>query len=221
MDITGITIPGRIEDNLCWKAYSLLQLYFKIPPVHIHLHKLLPTGAGLGGGSADAAFALRSLDELFQLHLSPTQLSQYASLLGSDCAFFTQDRAMIGTGRGELLQPATISLDGKFIVVVKPDIHISTAEAYSQIVPKKSSPSVREIVETRPLTEWKDLLLNDFEESAFKRHPSLNVYKKLFYDNGALYASMSGSGSSVFGIFNHPVELKSKFQGLTYWSGGL
>ncbi len=220
-DSTGLSIPGEVHDNLCLKAYGLLKTDFDLPPVHIHLHKLLPTGAGLGGGSSDAAFTLRTLNEIFKLNLSTTRLSEYASKLGSDCAFFVQQKAMMGTGRGEILSPVTISLKGKFMVLVKPDIHVSTAEAYAGITARRPSQSVQKTIEETSITEWKDLLTNDFEDSVFKTYPRIRELKERLYQLGATYSSMSGSGSTVFGIFDEPIDVKTDFMGLTYWSGGL
>lgn len=218
---TGLSIPGSSPENLCLKAYELLKEDFDLPPVHIHLHKLLPTGAGLGGGSSDAAFTLRALNEILELELSAKQLVAYASLLGSDCAYFTQDNPMVGTGRGEILNLVTVPITGMFIVLVKPNIHVSTADAYSDVLPVKPMLSIKEIVENKPLETWKEILVNDFETSVFTKFPKIGELKDDLYRAGAVYASMSGSGSSVFGIFNQAVDLKSKFDGVSYWSGTL
>lgn len=218
---TGLPIPGQPQDNLCLKAYHLLKKDFELPPVHIHLHKLLPTGAGLGGGSSDAAFTLRTINEIFKLNLSFEKLVMYASAVGSDCAFFIQDGPMAGVGRGEILKPITVSLSGKFMVLVKPEVHVATAEAYRGVVPKKAALGVNEIVEKRPVETWKQFLVNDFESSVFEKFPLIAELKSKLYAAGAVYASMSGSGSSVYGIYNHPVDLKSKFEGMTFWSGTL
>jgi 4-diphosphocytidyl-2-C-methyl-D-erythritol kinase len=184
--VSGNTIPG--DDNLCVKAYRLLSA----PPAKIHLHKIIPAGAGLGGGSSDAAWTLRLLNDIFNLKLSKDELRKYAAKIGSDCAFFIDDVPMMGTGRGDILTPANISLKGKFIVIVKPGIHVSTAEAYAGVVPQESAID---------LTDMKSLK-NDFEESIFKKFPVIASIKKSLYGMGAIYASMSGSGSAVYGIFN-------------------
>jgi len=218
---TGLSIPGKAQDNLCIRAYDHLKKDFDLPPVHIHLHKLLPTGAGLGGGSSDAAFTLRTLNEIFNLNLSASRLSGYASKLGSDCAFFVQQQAMVGAGRGEILSPVALSLKGKFIVLVKPDIHVSTTEAYGGVTPRRHSQPVQKIIEETALVNWKDCLTNDFENSVFKAYPKIKELKERLYQLGARYSSMSGSGSSVFGIFDEAIDLKNDFTGLTYWSGGL
>jgi 4-diphosphocytidyl-2-C-methyl-D-erythritol kinase len=210
---SGIFIPGDVTDNLCLKAYHLLKKEFDVPAVHIHLHKIIPMGAGLGGGSSDAAWTLRMLDSIFALKLSPSQLQSYASSIGSDCAFFIQDKPMIGKGRGEVLEETTVSLKNKFIVLVKPDIHVSTAEAYSNVKPEIPQTDLRQIVEQSPIQQWKNFLKNDFEDSVFQKFPVIGKIKKTLYEEGALYASMSGSGSSVFGIFESPVDLTEKLAG--------
>ena len=220
-DATGLTIPGQAQENLCMKAYALLKKDFNIPPVHIHLHKILPTGAGLGGGSSDAAFTLRILNEMFNLNLSAVKLSKYASILGSDCAFFIQDSAMIGTARGEVLRQVKLSMKRKFIVLIKPGIHVATVEAYAGVMPRIPSQSIQKIVEETPLLKWKDFLVNDFEASVFKTYPRIKELKDKLYQQGAVYASMSGSGSSVFGIFDEAINLRADFTGMTFWSGEL
>jgi len=201
---TGNAIPGESSDNLCLRAYELLKKDFSIKPVEIHLHKVIPTGAGLGGGSSDAAYTLRLLNEIFSLHLTTGQLKNYAQQLGSDCAFFVEDEICLGKGRGELLEPIQVSLKDKFLVLLKPDVHVSTAEAYRGVIPQTANPSVRHILESVPLSQWKTVLKNDFEASVFKAHPIIEQCKTFLYEQGAVYACMSGSGSSVFGIFNEP-----------------
>lgn len=217
---SGLDIPGQPEDNLCVKAYELLRADFNLKPVKIHLHKIIPTGAGLGGGSSDAAHALRLLNDIFNLGITHAQLREYASRLGSDCAFFIEDKPMLGTGRGEILENAKIDLNGKYIVVVKPELYISTAEAYASITPAFGENRIRDVVEME-VSNWKNLLSNDFENYVFKRYPQIEEIKKKLYEQGAHYASMSGSGSSVYGIFEKPIDLKNQFPGVTYWSGAL
>lgn len=207
---TGAAVPGNPNDNLCLRAYNLLNKDFALPPVSIHLHKVIPTGAGLGGGSSDAAHTLRLLNTIFELRLSTAQLADYAQQLGSDCAFFIEDFPKLGSGRGELLKPTTLSLKNKFLVLIKPNVHVSTADAYRNILPKKPVSSIKDIVENRSLKEWRNFLQNDFEESVFKVHPIIKQYKERLYKMGAAYASMSGSGSAVFGIFEEPIELIDK-----------
>lgn len=215
---TGTPIPGDSNNNLCLKAYHLLEQDFSLSPVAIHLHKVIPTGAGLGGGSADAAYTLRLLNSLFELSLSKTQLQHYAQQLGSDCAFFLEDEAMLGTGRGELLQPIKLSLKGKYLVLLKPPIHVSTAEAYQGVKPQVCTPSIATVVEQMAIDEWKNFLKNDFELSVFEHYPKIASYKAMLYEQGAIYASMSGSGSSVFGIFDQAIQIRSSD---VIWSGYL
>jgi 4-diphosphocytidyl-2-C-methyl-D-erythritol kinase len=218
---TGLAIPGEVQENICLKAYALLKKDFDLPPVHIHLHKLLPIGAGLGGGSSDAAFTLLAINEIFNLNLSSVRLLEYASVLGSDCAFFIEKQPMIGTSRGEVLKPVKLSLQGKFIVLVKPEIHVATEQAYAGVIPQKSSLSIQKIVTETPLQKWKDFLVNDFEVSVFKTYPRIKEVKDKLYQLGATYASMSGSGSSVFGIFDKPIDLNADFEGMIFWGGAL
>lgn len=215
---SGNSIPGDANTNLCIKAYNLLKQAFNLAPVAIHLHKVIPTGAGLGGGSSDGAHALRILNRLFNLDLSNEKLKAYALRLGSDCPFFIEDKPMLGTGRGEVLTNLSVNLSGKFLVLVKPDVHVSTADAYSGVRPMPSSQGVKDIIEQKTIVEWKDFLKNDFEESVFNKYPLIKGIKEKLYQHGAVYASMSGSGSAVVGIFEKPVDLKTRFPGAIYWS---
>jgi 4-diphosphocytidyl-2-C-methyl-D-erythritol kinase len=219
--VSGDVIPGNADDNLCVKAYRLLADQYKLPPVNIHLHKIIPTGAGLGGGSSDAAHTLRLLNKLFELRMDNSVLSNYASRLGSDCAFFVQDKPMIGKERGEILSTSSVSLAKKFLVIVKPTIHVSTAEAYAGITPRKPVKSVEAILTAQPVRSWKDQLTNDFEQSVFEKYPAIRSIKDQLYQQGATYASMSGSGAAVFGIFEQDVDLKYLFPGCSYWHGTL
>jgi 4-diphosphocytidyl-2-C-methyl-D-erythritol kinase len=202
---SGLPIPGKGQENICVKAWKLLETEHDIPPVSIHLHKRIPMGAGLGGGSADGAFTLLALNEIFELTLTMQQLASYAASLGSDCPFFLQNVSCIGTGRGEILQPVTIGLEGKFLVIVAPGIHVSTAEAYSMVRPQMRSASLREVL-ALPLADWKKNLFNDFEAPVVARYPAIGAIVEKMYASGALYASMTGSGAAVFGIFEHPVD---------------
>lgn len=214
---SGSVIPGKEEDNLCIKAYRLLQAHFNLTPVKIHLHKVLPTGAGLGGGSSDAAFTLRLLNSVFDLKLNIIQLRNFAAQLGSDCSFFVQDKPMLGSGRGEQLVDLQLSLKGLYMVLINPDIHVSTADAYAGVKPHAPQQMLTDIL-TLPVAEWKGHLVNDFEKSVFAKFPTIEAIKKEFYHQGAIYASMSGSGSSVFGIFLSQTELSDHFKGMQYWA---
>ena len=191
--------------DLCARAYALLDADFQLPPVKIYLEKTTPVGAGLGGGSADAAAALKLLNELFALSLTPGQLAGYAARLGSDCPFFVYERPMLGEGRGEILTPFDIDLSGYELQVIVPEcISVSTAEAYRNVVPREKRPEtsvpLKEAL-SHPVSEWKDLLVNDFEESVFTAHPALAAIKQSLYDSGAVYASLSGSGSALFALY--------------------
>lgn len=194
--------------DLCAKAYYLLAEDFKLPPVKIFLEKTAPVGAGLGGGSADAAFTLKALNEICALGLSEERLSEYASRLGSDCAFFIWNRPMFGTGRGEILEPFDLDLSGYEVKVLVPEgISVSTKEAYDGIIPRSSvegpivpSMDLKEAL-MQPVEEWKGLVVNDFETTVFKKHPELAAIKQSLYDSGAVYAAMSGSGSAVFALY--------------------
>jgi 4-diphosphocytidyl-2-C-methyl-D-erythritol kinase len=208
MKITGLELPGSNEDNLCIKAWKLLKADFpELPAVQMHLHKIIPTGAGLGGGSADGAYALRGLNEKFKLGLSTDQLIGYAAQLGSDCPFFIYDGPCLGSGRGEILEPISFSLRGYSIVLVNPGIHISTKEAFAGIRPQEDGKPVRAVI-SQPIETWQDELINDFESSIFPHHPQIKEVKEQLIASGAVYASMSGSGSTVYGVFpHHPGQL--------------
>jgi len=205
---SGIPIPGTAEHNLIVKAFQLLLTDFpKITPVAAHLHKHIPIGAGLGGGSADAAFALKLLNELFSLGLTQKQLEDYASQLGSDCPFFVQNKAQMATGRGEKLESISIDLSGNWIYLIHPGIHIGTKEAYAGIKPSERDLDLKEIL-ANP-SSWKSQLVNDFEKGIFSNYPEIASIKSKLYNAGAWYAAMSGSGSAVFGLFkDRPEEIK-------------
>ncbi|MCJ8166500.1 4-(cytidine 5'-diphospho)-2-C-methyl-D-erythritol kinase [Pontibacter sp. E15-1] len=198
--MTGLPVPGDPDTNLCLKAYKLLQQDHQLPPVHMHLHKVIPMGAGLGGGSADAAFALRILDKLFALNLNAETLENYARKLGSDCAFFVRNKPVIASGRGDEFTPVTLDLSGYTCVVVYPGIHITTAEAYGSITPKEPNCSMGLLLK-QDVHVWKEVLKNDFEEALFPKYPELPQVKAKLYAAGASYAAMTGSGSALYGLF--------------------
>lgn len=205
-ETTGLSIPGEEKDNLILKALKLLRKDFNdIPHVHIHLHKNIPMGAGLGGGSADAAFALTQVNQLFELYLEDWFLEDYAAELGSDCPFFIQNTPKIATGRGEILESVDVTLKGDYIVLVKPPVHIGTKEAYAGVKPQAPKNTLKEILKDK--SSWRELLVNDFEASIFPQYPELAKIKAKLYEMGAYYAAMSGSGSTVFGLFSEaPVK---------------
>jgi len=220
---SGIEIPDNAENNLCVKAYHLIKKDYDLPPVKIHLHKIIPIGAGLGGGSSDAAFFIKAIDELFELNLAWGEKHHYARQLGSDCSFFITNRPAFADGRGDNLETIKLSLRGYFILLIKPQIHISTAEAYSGVKPKKPGQSLEKLISELPITQWKQHIHNDFENSVFKNYPEIKTIKKNLYECGAIYASMSGSGSSVYGIFRLFPTLSKKtktiFENYFTWEG--
>ncbi|MDH5474822.1 MAG: 4-(cytidine 5'-diphospho)-2-C-methyl-D-erythritol kinase [Cyclobacteriaceae bacterium] len=213
---SGISIPGNIEDNLCLKAFHLLKKEYDIPNVHIHLHKIIPIGAGLGGGSSDAAFTLKTLNKKFKLRIDNQHLEYYAAQLGSDCPFFIKNSPILATETGTTFSPVSVELSKKFLIVMKPDIHISTAEAYVGVTPKPLKPTVKDIIENSPITKWRDLLHNDFEDSIFPNHPEIESIKKELYKKGASFASMTGSGSAVYGIFEEAINTKTFNNSMLY-----
>lgn len=211
---TGLTVDGNLEDNLCLKAFRLFQKTYGIGNVFMHLRKEIPMGAGLGGGSADAAYVLMGLNEIFQVGVSDADLEELAAQLGSDCPFFIKNVPQITKGRGEILKPIDVDVDGYSLKVVNPGIHVGTREAYAGIEYRNEPLPVAKIL-SLPLTEWKDSLYNDFETSIFKIHSSLAQIKQTLYDEGAIYASMSGSGSTIFAIYDRPVGLTFEKEG--FW----
>lgn len=197
---TGLDIPGDSKDNLILKAEKLLRKDFPgLPNLNIHLHKNIPMGAGLGGGSADGAFALKLMNNLFDLHLDDFFLEEYAEQLGSDCPFFIENTPKIARGRGEILEPIELSLKGSYLVLINPGIHVGTKEAYAGVTPAPPKVKLEEVLADR--SRWKAELVNDFESSIFKNHPEIAEIKNKLYEAGAFYSAMSGSGSSVFGLF--------------------
>lgn len=208
---SGILVEGKPEENLCCKAYRLLKKDFpQLPAVQMHLHKAIPTGAGLGGGSADGAFCLILLNKKFEMNLTEKQLLRYAETLGSDCPFFILNKPCRASGRGDILEPITVNLSAYKFLIVHPGIHISTSWAFDHITPSYAEKSVMQAI-LRPVSEWKETLQNDFEIPVFNRYPEIKNLKDKLYQAGALYASMSGSGSSVFGIFRKEETISLTF----------
>jgi 4-diphosphocytidyl-2-C-methyl-D-erythritol kinase len=203
----GIEIPGRMEDNLCVKGYHLLKKDFDLPPVKIFLYKHIPIGAGLGGGSADAAFFIRLMNQKFGLGLNDEQMICYARQLGADCAFFIKNEPVFATGIGDELEQVGLDLSDYKIALVMPPVHVSTGEAYRGVRPETPQKSLKELIQL-PVAEWKNHVKNDFELSVFKNHPMIRGVKAALYEAGAIYASMSGSGASVFGIFEKKPDLE-------------
>ncbi|MBO2009643.1 4-(cytidine 5'-diphospho)-2-C-methyl-D-erythritol kinase [Hymenobacter negativus] len=203
LTLTGRPIPGEPATNLCLRAYELLQADFpQLPPAQIYLHKIVPIGAGLGGGSADAAFALKATNELFGLNLSVEALESYARYLGSDCAFFIRNQPVLAVERGDVFEEISLRLAGTSCVVVYPNLHISTGEAYARITPQLPEHPLREAL-VQPMSMWRNTVSNDFETALTPAHPVLAEIKQQFYAAGATYASMSGSGSAVYGLWEN------------------
>ena len=208
---SGIPIPGDESSNLCIKAYNLLKKdYPELPSILLHLHKHIPMGAGLGGGSADGAFMLRLLNDKYKLGIGLDQLQKYALELGSDCPFFIINQPVQASGRGEIMQPISCTLSSKTMVLVCPGIHVSTADAFSKITLSPNAPSCASIVEG-PIQEWKRNLINDFETPVFDAFPEIADIKETLYNAGAAYASMTGTGSTVYGIFEKSPAIKDLF----------
>jgi 4-diphosphocytidyl-2-C-methyl-D-erythritol kinase len=206
---SGLAIDSTEENNLCIRAYQLLKKDIpRLPAIKIHLHKNIPIGAGLGGGSADGAFTLQLLNKKFQLRLSTDQLLKYALKLGSDCPFFILNEPNFAQGRGEILEKINVDLSAYKFLIVNPNIHINTREAFSKIQPKISLKKISEII-LQPIETWKEELTNDFEQSVFEFHPGIKNIKQQLYESGAVYASMSGSGSTCFGIFHAAEKIET------------
>jgi len=205
IDVSGIDLNIPMSDNICIKAYNLMKLKYKLPNIKILLHKIIPYGAGLGGGSSNAAFLITALNNYFDLKLSSDEMQKIAAEIGSDCAFFIQNIPALAKERGNILQTCSISLKGLYIIIVYPNIQISTAQAYSMVKPNKPQLPLSEII-NMPIYEWKNYLVNDFQIPIQKKYPEIKRILNELYAKGAVYASLSGSGSAVYGIFNKPIE---------------
>ncbi len=208
---SGLSIPGDTSSNLCIKAYTLLKTRFPdLPAIQMHLHKNIPMGAGLGGGSADGAFTLQLLKSKYKLNLTETELIELALELGSDCPFFIKNKPVHATGRGEIMEPTPVDLSTKKIVLVLPGLHVSTALAFKDCPIYDASKPTHQIT-SQPIESWKENLINDFETTVFKVHPELKNIKSKLYEMGAVYASMTGTGSTIYGIFNEPPDTTGCF----------
>jgi len=205
-EISGINIPGQTADNICLKAYHLLNRDFDLPPIKITLLKSIPVGAGLGGGSADAAFLIKLLNDKYKLGLSISAMEDYARVLGADCAFFINNKPVYAVGKGDQFSPLDIDLSAYFNLIVKPPVHVSTADAYGGLTPSFPAVSLKELIQL-PVKEWRGQLKNDFENGIFLKYPEISKIKEQLYLAGATFALMSGSGSSVFAIFENEVSL--------------
>jgi len=207
LTLFGKPVPGRVSENMLNKTWKLLHRYYNIPPVEVCLLKNIPAGSGLGGGSADASFFMKGLNDFFQLKISDEKLMALATQLGSDCPFFVQNTPAFVTGRGEIVQPCNLHLSGLYLVLVIPRLHLSTDTLFQRVVPEISEISVREMV-SQPIRKWQHLLTNDFEKIVFRDYPVLAKTKEELISRGALYASMTGTGSTLYGLFETNPETK-------------
>ena len=218
---SGIKIPGDPFSNICIKAYYLIKNDYPLPFIKVHLHKIIPLGAGLGGGSADAAFFIKLLNDVLDIDISWGEMHHYARKLGSDCSFFVSNRPAFVEGRGDKYESIQLDLSNYQLLLVYPNVGVSTPEAFAGLKLKKSSSTLEKDILESPVNRWKKFIHNDFEDSIFEKYPQIKKIKDKIYSLGAVYASMSGSGSSVYGIFENKVELKSEFKDFFTWQGQL
>jgi 4-diphosphocytidyl-2-C-methyl-D-erythritol kinase len=214
MKTFGLPIPGDAQNNLCLKAYDLIRADFALKPISIRLLKNIPMGAGLGGGSADAAFFIQLINDYFHLNMSKPQMVAYCNQLGSDCAFFIENKPVYAFGRGNEFETLSVALEGLKIVLVKPAVHVSTSEAYSSVRPHQPANNLKDLI-ALPIEQWQATIFNDFENAIFPKYPTLLKVKNDLLAMGAKYASMSGSGSTIYGIFDeYPKDLEKSFPGM-------
>ncbi|HEX8516238.1 MAG TPA: 4-(cytidine 5'-diphospho)-2-C-methyl-D-erythritol kinase [Bacteroidia bacterium] len=218
---SGITIPGDPSSNLIVKAYNLISQDLVLPKIKVHLHKHIPIGAGLGGGSSDAAFFIRLMQEKFELDIAWGEMHHYARLLGSDCSFFISNKPAFAEGKGDEYESVSVNLKGYYIVLVYPNIHVNTAKAYSGVKPKTPARSLEDDIQNLAIDDWKECIQNDFEDSIFPQFPAIKKIKEQLYEAGAVYASMSGSGSTLYGIFQGKTNLKNQFGDCFVFEGEL
>ncbi len=214
--VSGLRVP-ETSDNLCWQAASLFQERQGTPGVRIHLHKKIPVGSGLGGGSSDASFTLMALNELFACGLDDEMLARFASEIGSDCPFFIFNQPCLASGKGDVLEPLSLSLGGYYLAIVIPELPVPTQEAYRMVRPSEEGPGLREILKLEP-GQWKERLINQFEKPVIEKYPEIGKIKNELYESGAIYASMSGSGSAVYGVFRQSPALSPYLGGFRYHS---
>ncbi len=213
IDTTSVTYSGSFPimgKDICIKLTEMLRDLFSFPEIRIHIHKNIPSGAGLGGGSSDAAFLLKSLNNRYSFELNQEQLEELAGRIGSDCPFFIKNNPRLVSGKGEFLQEIHLSLKGYYLILVYPGMQVSTAEAYSEIIPSNKSPNLRELAR-EPVDRWKYSIINQFEDPVFRKYPPLADIRKELYDMGAVYASMTGSGSAIYGLFSSEVNIPQQF----------
>lgn len=222
LSTSGIPLQGDPKQNLIWKAYQLMKKDFNLPNVAMHLHKNIPLEAGLGGGSSDGAFTLRMLSEMFELFLEDPVLEDYAEKLGSDCPFFIYNKPALVRGRGEIIDDSGLDLSGYWLYLVKPDVAVSTSRAYRNLMPSQPSRDIGEIISQYPVNRWRDKLKNDFEKSVFEEYQDLARLKDAMYESGAIYASMTGSGSAIYGLFDEKPDKKMAIKPTYFtWEGEL
>jgi len=221
LHLSGIPVPGRTnDDNLCVKLYKLLLKEYKLPSLKVWLHKTIPIGAGLGGGSSDAAHFMKMLNEMCKLNLSLEKMKEYVASLGSDCVFFIENKPVLASGRGEVTEAIKLDLSGYFIALAYPDMPISTPFAYSLVTPQKRNDSLKQVI-SGDMTKWKQNIENDFEKPLFEKYPLIQHVKETMYKEGAIYAAMTGSGSAVFGIYKNKIDAATWFPEYKTWSGEL
>ena len=220
IEVSGLKIPGEINENILFSTWNFLHQTHQVPPIEIKILKNIPLGSGLGGGSSDAAFLLKTLNNYYNLKLTSYDLKIYAASIGSDCPFFIENKASIIRGHGEIVEYIDLSLKDLHIIIVMPDVQISTREAFQYIEKGNQKVNLKDIV-TKPIEQWQDQLLNDFERVTFKKHPVLKKIKDSLLGEGAVYSSLTGSGGAVFGIFKQPVNMKKYFPDYRVWDGVL
>ena len=220
MQITGIQVDGLVEDNLLYKAWKLIHDQYSIPGVKIHLHKQIPMGAGLGGGSSDAATLIKAINSIFHLELTAETMKELSARLGADCPFFIDAIPIRALGIGDRFSPVSIDLSGYYLVLVKPAIHISTAEAYGGVF-KEGANAVLFEDSFPEINSWKDVLVNSFEKHLFEKYSVLAQIKHQLYEMGAIFSLMSGSGATIYGIFEHEVEIPDKWNKYFVWQSKL
>ena len=216
--LSGIPVSGIPEENLVYKAFLILKDRYPLPEMNIHLHKIIPPGAGLGGGSSDAAYMLKGLDNMFDLKLSVGELQHFASILGSDCSFFIENDPALATGKGEELRYSINYIKNYKLLLFFPGFPVSTAEAYKAVTPNADRDGLSYIFE-KDIGNWKELLKNDFEKSVFEKYPSLSSLKQKLYRYGAIYASLSGSGSAIYGLFEKTFKTPKDLRENLIWEG--
>jgi len=216
--ITGMDINTRPDKNLVTRAVKRLRLKYQVPPLKIHLHKAIPAGAGLGGGSSDASYMIRSINKCFRLDMTDDEMMEAALDMGSDCPFFLNPIPSSGSGRGEILKPVDAVLEGYYIVLLNPGFIISTKEAYHNCIPAKRSKRLEELFK-EPVKTWKKTIVNDFEDFVFKVYPVVGELKRSLYRSGAVYSSMTGSGSTVYGLYSDKPSIKGKLRDYLIYEG--